>query len=134
MEAAGEIAADKLVASPHWEWRPGMLLRGSEGPRERVTLRIRDGEHSPEQAAIFADAWRPDLDDDATCGVLLGLVRKAWGFCVVEITIHEDGSATIAMLDAIDGSLVRAVHRDTLGQALEAALLAAPPPRQEPSP
>ncbi len=72
----------------------------------------------------------PDLDDDATCGCLLALVRKAWGpDCRVEVWLHGDGTAGVYVhrLDLVFGE-----EHCSLGLALAAALLAAPPKAGEP--
>lgn len=68
----------------------------------------------------------PDLSDPATCGCMLGLVRKAWAGQSVEIVILDDGTAVVEIRDSEDGHILAAESRDTLGLALAAALLAAP--------
>lgn len=60
--------ARRAVACKHWRWMPGMLaVVGVE--RQRVLS---------EKLPAYGD-WIPDLDDPATLGCLLALVREAWG-------------------------------------------------------
>ncbi len=114
------VDLDALVASPHWEWRPGMLVRWNGGGQTRI--------ESVGRLAFDGTGGAPDIDDDATCGCLLALVRKAWGdgFNRVEITVYEDGSACVDIVSASNADDDHDFPEDTLGQALAAALLAAP--------
>ena len=66
--------AKRAVSCKHWRWLPGMRAVGRKGSpdawfRAEESLRSLHGD------------WRsalPDLDDPATAGCLLALVREAW--------------------------------------------------------
>jgi len=166
-----------LVASPHLEWRPGMLtlpepstgrtFRASLGMRGEVVFARESGpggygwgcslgwagaafgnyfeahalgecgcsqlptataEHRV-GAGAFVHAF-PDIDDHATQGCMLALVRKAWGLCMVEVVLYEDGAANVEVWKA--NALIYSMSADSLGLALAAALLAAPAPTEGP--
>jgi hypothetical protein len=57
--------AKRAVACKRWRWMPGMLT--INGTRIQRTPNVE-----------ITAAW-PDLDDPATLGCLLALVREAWG-------------------------------------------------------
>ena len=70
--------AREAVACPRWRWMAGMLaflpaLHEDRGLRYRVP----DGPTLIDAAPH--DGWFPDLNDPATLGCLLALVREAWG-------------------------------------------------------
>jgi len=60
--------AQRAAACPGWRWMPGMVA-GCGG--RRVRARRKGG--PPYRGAL------PDLEDPATLGCLLALVRSAWG-------------------------------------------------------
>jgi hypothetical protein len=137
------ISLDALVASPHWVLMRGMVLfcPGARPADMRATVVKGDADCIEGEDPVCyengitrfkwnpLDGWLPDIDDPANHGHMLGLVRKAWGAdCRVEVTIEDDGSADVSIYRRADGrvSCVHVSRRDTLGQALAAALLAAP--------
>ena len=68
--------AKRAVASPHWRWMPGMLARYENGGWYRVTEA--DGVGMPVSYRPQDPRYAfPDLDDPATLGCLLQLVREA---------------------------------------------------------
>lgn len=146
------LTASSLTASTHWEWRPGMLaVYNWGGPaRDRYLCTDKSGVHlvieretddggGPltwirKRPESFARDCRPDLDDDATCGCLLTLVRKAWGGRDIDIAILSDGYTALLIQpheDSFDEREV-CIKAASLGLALAAALLAAPPRTEGP--
>lgn len=69
VDVDGELAR-QAVACKRWTWRPGMAAIAS--PESRTRIRLTVGVDVP-------DGWLPDLDDPATVGCLLAIVREAWG-------------------------------------------------------
>jgi len=80
---SGEELARRAVACPGWRWLPGMRYqlineRGQIGGWMRASDRTAhldalDARDDTNEVAL------PDLDDPATLGCLLALVREAWG-------------------------------------------------------
>ena len=78
----------RAVACKHWRWMPGMLafdaggnqhrvIEHDEG-REYVTTMLRDYNDAHCESSARAVDLTPVLDDPATMGCLLYLVREAW--------------------------------------------------------
>lgn len=130
------VNLDALVACPGFRWMPGMQARW----RERFLGRVVHVEKRGLWLAhdLFApvlggfENCHPDLDDQATCGCLLALVREAWGdHYEIRVSIEADGVEVSVHWSALAPSLgvgiIRGFLHKTLGPALVAALLAAPP-------
>jgi hypothetical protein len=72
--------AKRAVACKHWKWMPGMLTTDDF----RITAINPDGLPHGEYSQVGPLLWKinaehmPDLDDPATLGCLLALVRWAW--------------------------------------------------------
>ena len=110
---------EALVASKHWRWLPGMLVSEARMRVGRIC--------TTEQAAAMNDPplgdYVPDLTDAATLGCLLALVRAALD--EGSVTTHAISNGQWGLRD-YRGSLTGLVMYDTEGDALAAALLAAP--------
>ena len=66
--------AEEVVTLPGWRWMPGMLVTSAGNTYRVMAQDIDDGMGSPE----YQREWiRPHLDDPATLGCLLALVREA---------------------------------------------------------
>jgi hypothetical protein len=143
---------DALVASPHWEWLPGMAL--SDGYRVNAVCSERHEQDEADglggwlllvciedmaagdHASSYWGRTRepdigPDLDDPATCGCMLTLVRKAWGPDVTVANIDGLLVRSTTITDRIGCVMFRRLDAP-IGERLAAALLAAPPKAGEP--
>jgi len=68
--------ARRAVACPGWRWMPGMLLVSAA--KDMRPMRLVEGGRAFLDL-IPSEAWLPDLDDPATLGCLLALVREVSG-------------------------------------------------------
>jgi len=136
--------ARAAVASPHWRWLPGMLATHSEHAPARV-LSVQADEYAPPMLEI-AWAWRngdgvhprgwlPDLEDPATLGCLLALVREAWGADAIDVRIdiapRMDGvrawwTARDLRMRRLGSGTVQCVDVDVRVACYVSALLSAP--------
>jgi hypothetical protein len=65
----------RAVACKHWRWMPGMrVISKREGELEDVIQRVPDDMRG---WRLYSEDAFPDLEDAATVGCLLHLVRKA---------------------------------------------------------
>ncbi len=115
----------------HWafEWVPGMLARRRTGPCSG-SYRYSDGDIRA--GAVYVRGV-PDLEDDATKGVLLGLVRKLYpeyhvsvveymgGYC---IATYQRGYVPVHGFDDLGLLLPGPGSCPTEGEALARAILA----------
>ncbi len=112
--------ARRAVACKRWRWMPGMLTIDGDRMSDRdIDVDVRIG---------LYDGALPDLDDPATLGCLLALVREAWGDVriVCEWHARERGSiVTGAVTSGTRGAMLPFTGGHE-AEALVAALEAAP--------
>jgi len=116
----------RLVACPGWRWLPGMRYRCASWDPRWPWMRV--SEH-PEHAAALAaepgeEAPFPDLDDPATLGCLLALVREAWGDATIYVA--KDGAGWAVFGGRRDLGPLSMQTFGSEAEALVAALEAAP--------
>ena len=124
--------SQRAVACKHWRWMQGMA---DAGGRIVVTLCDDGAPVWYDGETVTADdegaAPLPDLDDRATLGCLLALVRLAWGpTCSVVHVLDGNGWALITSggalgLPELGKGHPTKFHR-TYAEGLVAALEAAP--------
>lgn len=102
-----------------FSWAEGVLACESsvDGHADRM---LGDGYDGPRLREL--DDPRPDIDDDATCGVLLGMVEHKHGPASI-VALMGTGSTTYAVF--IEASRWSTKPHDTKGEALAAALMGA---------
>ena len=132
--------ARRAVACKGWRWMPRMLAAHGSHPSQRWTC-LGDGawvsdegdvasEEDMPAALALAMTAGPDLDDPATLGCLLALVREAWGDPRA-VTVSYDENDWYAMTCDRDGMVCwdgekTAGRGPTEAAALVAALENAP--------
>ena len=123
--------ARRAVACRHWRWLPGMrCLDGSRMLRAGSDLSGPYQAWSDEHYDACACKMRPeetrddlpDLSDPATLGALLALVREAGAYIRHLSMLPMGCTVNVAWPDG----RICDYHRETLAEALVAALEAAP--------
>lgn len=136
-----QALARRAVACRHWRWMPGMLCIWPNGNSYRVG-QVADVNGADSLPNYPSNGWgdeypdrtlgHPDLDDPATLGCLLALVREAWGdewlACKGDYSPH--GSTWVVYSGKPHGrrflTQVAGIRYPTEAEALIAALEAAP--------
>ncbi len=109
--------AEALAAHPNMEWRDGMRPR-DESPYTRITPQVAHKLAGP--VARMAIGVVPDLEDDATAGILLGMVRE-WAHArgsAVEVFCGTNPQHSSVHAGPVGG------YGSTLGEAAGRCLLA----------
>ena len=129
--------AKRAVACKHWRWMPGMRALDScneEHPArvidERRSVVFEDNDGAIHEGVVSRSDL-PDLDDAATLGCLLALVREAWeshrGSDYVASTMHTASGWGVGARFGCEGLAAIVLPTfDTEAEALVAALEAAP--------
>lgn len=117
--------ARRAVACKGWRWMPGMLASGFRVCRVDPHG-YRFGWSDSSYAYRIADDVLPDLDDPATLGCLLALVREAVGDQeAYAVPWHDDEGGWTVVVNDEDGTH-NIAQGDTEIEALIDALEAAP--------
>lgn len=134
MTSPAETLARRAVACPEFRWMRGMLcLTDEDGYAARIlsvglTGKTSETADSYDGGGIITrghirDEALPDLDDPATLGCLLALVREAWG--VILVSDNESGTGWVVVAGDCGAKTSVTTSAETLAEALIAALEAA---------
>jgi hypothetical protein len=132
--AHAELLAARAVACKGWRWMPGMLTTGSKTTSEGGRVLRWDADFGGDvgyrdgTAAHLVTYSLPDLDDPATLGCLLTLVREAWGISAEgSFTLtHVEGRHAWTSISDSRGKALFYVNASPEAERLVAALEAAP--------
>ncbi len=108
--------ARQLVEHHRWEWLDGMLLYAHVNGHRATSYRL-----GPELLAP-QPWWLPDLDDYATQGVLLGMLREVSPWLMVEHYSEDDGTRIWSVSFTMPGGATETIDAECLGEALARAL------------
>ena len=121
MDNAALDLARRAVACRGWRWMPGMLLAHGE------RVYSHHPEWSPVGETVRAAERLPDLDDAATLGCVLAMVRGALGRDDLGAHWWADGATRWCVeVDGGPASPGRAYYGPTEAAALVSALESAP--------
>lgn len=115
--------SERAVMCKRWRWRPGMLAQGNY----RVVTVTQSGypsgcsgDYDDAQCWELSADSLPDLDDAATLGCVLGLVRLAYGDAGIYCTRDWQGAPTWGVFDTANQTVCSGL--DSEAAALVAAL------------
>jgi hypothetical protein len=131
MESDKIELAERLVNSSKWYWLPGMrTISGrrlavvfGESRTASVLCDLRDDANSDTEDL---QGELPDLNDPATEGCLLALVREVWGDSEMHMTLGAKGWVWLTGESRVYGVVMPINAGDTEAEALVAALEGAP--------
>jgi len=95
----------RAAAAPAWRWCPGMKVFVAVGDGSHFTRVREDGSTPP-----FADLRFADLQDPATLGCLVALVREAWwarGRAMLWVPLADGGRWDVIVYNLQGDSLAR---------------------------
>ena len=128
MDEAKRALAERAAKARGFRWMAGMRVLDCERvveARSSVTVT------TTQELSFDTETWGarsmgpPDLDDPATIGCLLALVREAWGDDTI-VVVHEPGRGGVAYAlinwtDTLPFHIQRRTYEGVLVAALEAA-------------
>jgi hypothetical protein len=92
--------ARRLVACTHWRWMPGMM--DTEGRRilDVYSSEVEVAPHGYDDRYVPITGLLPDLNDLATVGCVLGVIREAWDKPYLYIAGETKVEALVVALEA----------------------------------
>jgi hypothetical protein len=119
-----EVLARRAIHAAAWRWLPGMLVWRPGKIWEESMVFVRVAIEQERNTFWLHEGWLPVLDDPATLGCLMSLVRAVWRSQVAQVSPSlPDGKTWSCYINNEEDRLFREC---TEAQALVSALDAAP--------